>query len=231
MSSIKLTADSGGGTVELKAPATTGSNAAKQFILPQNDGSASQFMKTDGSGNLSFASETADFVKLASLSSSTQVSNLTFDSLDTTTYKYFKFVLNTLPEVDNAYINFRFRVSGSDQSSSNTYHWGNMGITTNTAALYDEANVADYGNVINNAGNQSDEGHRVVMDIVMKKSGEAAVSNYCAIQAFRRDSSGNGRFESSGICLISDVNPDGFKIFMHAGNIVSYNYCLYGAKR
>ena len=35
MSSIKLTADSGGGTVELKAPATTGSNAAKQFILEE----------------------------------------------------------------------------------------------------------------------------------------------------------------------------------------------------
>ncbi len=56
MSSIKLTADSGGGTVELKAPATTGSNAAKQFILPQNDGTASQGIITDASGNLSFAS-------------------------------------------------------------------------------------------------------------------------------------------------------------------------------
>ena len=33
MSSIKLTADSGGGTVELKAPATTGSNAAKQLYF------------------------------------------------------------------------------------------------------------------------------------------------------------------------------------------------------
>ena len=57
MSSIKLTADSGGGTVELKAPATTGSNAAKQFILPQNDGSSNQIIKTDGSGNLSFGTK------------------------------------------------------------------------------------------------------------------------------------------------------------------------------
>ena len=56
MSSIKLTADSGGGTVELKAPATTASNAAKQFILPQDDGSADQFLKTNGSGQLAFAS-------------------------------------------------------------------------------------------------------------------------------------------------------------------------------
>ena len=57
MSSIKLTADSGGGTVELKAPATTGSNANKQFILPQNDGTANQALVTDASGNLSFAAK------------------------------------------------------------------------------------------------------------------------------------------------------------------------------
>ena len=35
MSSIKLTADSGGGTVELKAPSSTTGNAAKQIIVPQ----------------------------------------------------------------------------------------------------------------------------------------------------------------------------------------------------
>ena len=34
MSSVKLTADSGGGTVELKAPSTTGSNEAKVITLP-----------------------------------------------------------------------------------------------------------------------------------------------------------------------------------------------------
>ena len=36
MSSIKLTADSGGGTVEIKAPATTTSNGAKQLTLSPN---------------------------------------------------------------------------------------------------------------------------------------------------------------------------------------------------
>ena len=42
MSSIKLTADSGGGTVELKAPATTTSNAAVVFKLPVADGTSGQ---------------------------------------------------------------------------------------------------------------------------------------------------------------------------------------------
>ena len=54
MSELKLTADSGGGTVSLKGPATTTSNAAVPFVLPVADGSAGQYLKTDGSKNLSF---------------------------------------------------------------------------------------------------------------------------------------------------------------------------------
>jgi len=55
MSELKLTADSGGGSVSLKGPATTTSNAAVPFVLPVADGSAGQYLKTDGSKNLSFA--------------------------------------------------------------------------------------------------------------------------------------------------------------------------------
>ena len=51
---IKLNAASGGGSVSLKAPTTTTSNAAVELQLPVADGSADQFIKTDGSGNLSF---------------------------------------------------------------------------------------------------------------------------------------------------------------------------------
>lgn len=52
---IKLNAASGGGSVSLQAPSTTTSNAAVELQLPVADGSANQFIKTDGSGNLSFA--------------------------------------------------------------------------------------------------------------------------------------------------------------------------------
>ena len=60
MSELKLTADSGGGTVSLKGPATTTGNAAVPFVLPVADGSAGQFLKTDGSKNLSFATGGGD---------------------------------------------------------------------------------------------------------------------------------------------------------------------------
>ena len=57
---IKLNAESGGGSVSLKAPSTTTSNAAVELQLPVADGSADQFIKTDGSGNLSFAAAGGD---------------------------------------------------------------------------------------------------------------------------------------------------------------------------
>ena len=42
MAELKIKADSGGGTVSLKGPATTTSNAAVQLTLPVHDGSANQ---------------------------------------------------------------------------------------------------------------------------------------------------------------------------------------------
>ena len=59
MSQVKVTADSGGGTVSLKAPATTTSNAAVVLTLPVDDGAANTFLKSNGSGVTSWASPTA----------------------------------------------------------------------------------------------------------------------------------------------------------------------------
>lgn len=53
MAEIKLQADSGGGTSSLKGPASTGNTPS--WRLPSADGSSGQYLKTDGSGTLSFA--------------------------------------------------------------------------------------------------------------------------------------------------------------------------------
>ena len=55
MAELKIKAYSGGGTVSFKGPATTTSNAAVQLTLPVDDGTANQYLKTDGSGALSWA--------------------------------------------------------------------------------------------------------------------------------------------------------------------------------
>ena len=60
MSSVKLTADSGGGTVELKDPSTTTSNAAKVITLSQNPGMITQVVQSsDTTSTGSFSLTTA----------------------------------------------------------------------------------------------------------------------------------------------------------------------------
>ena len=51
---IKLV-HSGGNAVSLAVPTSNPSSSEVELKLPQSDGSADTFLKTDGSGNLSFA--------------------------------------------------------------------------------------------------------------------------------------------------------------------------------
>ena len=69
MSTVKLTPDSGGGSVQLKAPAST-SGADVILKLPNTDGNNNQLLKTDGSGNLSWADDTTN-TNASNLSSGT----------------------------------------------------------------------------------------------------------------------------------------------------------------
>ena len=57
MSIVKLTPATNGGSVQLKAPNDT-SGADVVLTLPNTDGDANQLLKTDGSGNLSWADDT-----------------------------------------------------------------------------------------------------------------------------------------------------------------------------
>ena len=62
MSAVKLTADSDGGTVELKAPPTTTSNAAKVITLSQNPGVVTQVVQTVKNDTFTTTSSTATAV-------------------------------------------------------------------------------------------------------------------------------------------------------------------------
>jgi len=75
---IKQNAASGGGSVSQKAPSTTTSNAAVELQLPVADGSANQVLKTDGSGNLSFAADAGG--KVLQVKSATKTGTATTQS-------------------------------------------------------------------------------------------------------------------------------------------------------
>ena len=66
MSQVKLTADSGGGSIAFKAPSSTTSNADVQLTLPVDDGAANTWLKSNGSGVTSWAAPTATEIATSS---------------------------------------------------------------------------------------------------------------------------------------------------------------------
>ena len=86
MSKIKLNAPTGGGSVSLEAPSSTQSNSNIEFKLPTQDGSSGQFMKTDGSGNLSFGA--AGGGKIVQFKSTTKKDTTSFSVASDTVYHY-----------------------------------------------------------------------------------------------------------------------------------------------
>ena len=124
---IKLNAASGGGSVSLKAPSTTTSNAAVELQLPIADGTNGQYIKTDGSGNLSFGTvSTTDnntWVKLSSTTISSNVSDVTFTNSITgafDTYNMYAIVFTQLrPTNDSVELRMRIQEGGSTITSTN----------------------------------------------------------------------------------------------------------------
>ena len=130
MSEIKLTADSGGGTVSLKGPATTTSNAAVPFVLPVADGSAGQYLKTDGSKNLSFGTVSAGYTRTAgSWVATTSGSEVEFSSIDANAVKI-EFFMDLVSNDSN--YNFRYQLGHSGGYITSNYK-GSAGYGTTYA--------------------------------------------------------------------------------------------------
>jgi len=231
---IKLNAASGGGSVSLKAPSTTTSNAAVELQLPVADGSASQFIKTDGSGNLAFASETADFVKLQSVDNpadGADISSIQFTNLDTATYKAFRLVFSILPVTDGVELYFRF-MNGSSVRDPSNYLWSFIGVASDSSTYEQAGYDTNYVKFSATGGNSTSEGYRFIADIVPQTTNDfTQANNFLTWTGIRRDTSNNFRTEQGGAQFEDDGDTDGFQIYPTSGNINKYSYTLYGVKR
>ena len=87
MSSLKLK-HSGGNSVSLNPPSSAPTSSDVAFKLPNADGSADQYIKTDGSGNLAFASVVGGIVgfKHVRNTSTTTLNTTTFTTIFSITY-------------------------------------------------------------------------------------------------------------------------------------------------
>ena len=173
----------------------------------------------------------SDLVKIATATWTSAVSSVTIDSLDTTTYKYFIMLWNSVPSDDGRRLSFRWRQSGSDATAS-SYDW-NFGKTYSysTSTL---AENADKGEVTDDTGNQAWEGCQLEFVIYPKSSAEAGYQGnsvfwhgiYHTQSTYVRGINGSLFYDGG-----TTYYPDGFKLYMNVGNLATGDYALYGAKR
>tara|TARA_B100000212_G_scaffold340010_1_gene319620 strand:- start:189 stop:866 length:678 start_codon:yes stop_codon:yes gene_type:complete len=119
---VKLVGSSSG-SVALDAPASTTGGANIEFKLPVADGSAGHFIKTDGSGNLSFAETSGGIVKAAvrrysGMAQTTGIGNAGFTQID-------KAYVDITPTSATNYIKLGglFTWDGSDTESQYSFRW------------------------------------------------------------------------------------------------------------
>ena len=251
MSKISLK-HSGGNVVSLNSPTSAPTSADVAFNLPNADGSAGQFMKTDGSGNLAFASvaDTNDFVKLDVATGAGGTGDLIFDNLDVATYKTFDFTLICQPSTDAQQLRFRYRTGGSSGSTITAahhqvaylymYNSNNIGINTNMGI----DNMLLTQGV---GGGNSQEGVSLNMRISMCDANDngntknrmntvwwsAMVHNESLMPEWHV---GNGTLTDStsgsgGGAGGSTDYPTGFVLDFTSGNVGNFSYQLYGLKR
>jgi len=229
---IKLNGSTAG-SVALDAPASTTSGANIEFKLPVADGSTGQFIKTDGSGNLAFATatDTNDFVKLTNVVSTTSVDSILHTNLDTTTYKAFRLVFAALPATDNVHLTFRF-MNGSNVEGDSNYSWGIMGVSGGSSHYEDHGVGNANARIHNNSGNADYEGWRHVMDIVCQTTNDwTGATSFASWVGNRVDGSNNYRWESGSLYYENDADTDGFILAPSNGQFNKYSYTLYGVKR
>tara|TARA_S200000501_G_scaffold66792_1_gene58142 strand:- start:52 stop:693 length:642 start_codon:yes stop_codon:yes gene_type:complete len=213
MSSIKLTADSGGGTVELKAPATTGSNAAKIITLPG-----------DADGTIA---RTDDFnlVKLSTTTVSSAVGQVDFD-IDAATYTQALIFIEGMQLSSDSNLYARFKIGGTIQTG-NTYvaetvkkHAGGF-----DSAQYGGANQS-YMYLTNNIGGDTNESYSGQFRLNL---GSGTGSPMLTINSLYRDNASAYavNFGSAGWQNFNTVN--GIRFYTGA-NIDAGKFTLYGIK-
>ena len=89
MAGIKIKAGAGTGSTELQGPANTNNNTTLK--LPSADGSANQLLKTDGSGNLGWATDQGGTILQVKSASQKDKQSTTADSSDVTGADRLKF--------------------------------------------------------------------------------------------------------------------------------------------
>ena len=218
---------SNGNKVKLTTPDTLA--ADKTFKLPGADGSSGQFLKTDGSGSLSFATALTNshFKNYGKTTISSSLSNVDID-FDHTNYNNFKLmIIGFNPSADcNMYC--RFKIQGS-YSTINGYTSFNDKIHAGGVdeQIYGNQHQ-NYGYISHNVGGADGTYERWSAQMTFNCAGHNMGMPFMEYHAFCKDAAGNHVMHRGVIAYQNWKTIEGIRIYPSTGTIDNGTYELYG---
>ena len=190
-------------------------------------------LTVDGTSTLTGAvtSDSGSWVKLSQVLNGGNVSDITFTSLDTTTYRAFKLIGGMRPVTDDVQLRLRFRVGSSDLTTSK-YDWAYMVAYPDDGHLGHALNDDSYIKLFGDGGNTTREGWTFELLLLPHVDGHAGqIGNIVNWQGMRQDDGHAFRTATgTGYYDVDDQYVNGFKLYASSGNFVEHNYTLYGIK-
>ena len=180
----------------------------------------------------------ADYVKLAQgEQTSYGGSQLIFDNLDVSTYKFFDLVAFLRPATDAQQLRFYYREGGASGSNitGNSYAYGFNEKKESNTSNCTAGSPDTYMRITGSIGNHASEGVGVNMRISVAQSDDNAtakwLANFVSWNAVYREQGNAARMTNGQGHLYDDTKyPTGFSLYFQSGNILHYSYTLYGIK-
>ena len=216
-------------------------NGAAEFTLPTADGTSGQFLKTNASGVLSFATPTdtntlPDYVKIASASGSSGGSSIDISSLDVSTYKAFEIFLTMQPTNDNVNLYVRFMTANGTITASNYVNWKEQQYPTNNVAHKASSSVNKIEPAENVGGNSEENVFFHGVMHVATSNDPAGLgrqnnrieydTNYLRYDPAHWSTRGVAHYSNDTTTYVN-----GIQFYFSGGNIDEYMYTVYGIKR
>ena len=208
------------------------------FNLPSADGSDGQFLKTNGSGTLSFAAAGSDYVRIAENGGSSSTSSVVFDDVfDGSVYQHYR-VIGFIAGAVNAGCDMYWRTGGSSGSTYTTsdYIWKQVGHYIDSSS-----NVGGY-----DTGAYGDSKFRIATDCKVDSNSAMTVFDLMSADPDTNLMSRSfitgtvGWHENTGDQMVAtafsarnsaNVNATGLRFAMESNNITWRRIQLWGYKR
>ena len=203
--------------IKLKSPAHS-TSSSYTLTFPGTDPSADKFLKTDGSGNLSFADAggSAGLNLVTSFTPSSEGSTIVVDNCFTATYdRYLVFCERLRNGVGSARLDVYLRTGGSSGSDSCNLGGAYLGYRYNNQYMSGSINNSCQGTIASNV--EQDRWYNAMMYFIQPYD-SAYTTNIQGQSAYREGSTGNYGFINFGYQPDNTDSHTGFAIQLSTGN-------------